>query len=221
MGLLHPWQVLYYRETPLALVCSYVGCFPLMQIFKSCCVMCHMALICRGEHHKCLATGSPQTKLWSAQIPSRPIHVSNKPLPDSTMEISVIAEGLHLLKNFLEASHSCGPDSFHLVSPVPSQLSVIVSGAISCRVREYAIVCIPGVTQTFGRSSCISAPQCLPSVDLFSFKSRTIKPCWWAGCVSSVLKMSRDTAAGYRVPICLVCADRPAKAAGPLCTSTC
>lgn len=158
---------------------------------------------------------SPQTKLQGAQIPPRHTHVSNKPLPDSTMGISVIAEGLHLLKNFLDASHSCTPGSFHLVTPPP--LSVIVLGAISCCVREYAIVCIPGVTQTFGWSSCISAPQRLPSVGLFSFKSHTIKPCWWAGCVSSVLKMSGDTAAGSRVPICLVCADRPAKTAGPLC----
>lgn len=59
--------------------------------------------------------------------PSRPVHVSTEPLPDSTMEIPVIAEGLHLLKNFLEGNHSCVPGSFHLVTPRP-QLSIIVSG---------------------------------------------------------------------------------------------
>lgn len=51
--------------------------------------------------------------------PSRPVHVSTEPLSDSTMEIPVIAEGLHLLKNFLEGNHSCVPGSFHLVTPYP------------------------------------------------------------------------------------------------------
>lgn len=78
--------------------------------------------------------------------PSCPIHISSEPLPDSTTEIPVIAEGLHLLKNFLEGNHSCVSGSFHLVTlPLPSYLS-LYQVAISCCVSEYAIVCITGVT---------------------------------------------------------------------------